>query len=268
MVKQYVLVSNEQRQMLIELIHKHGHSISRAAKSVGIYYPTAKAINKVYVREHRIQKKTFRSTIQSFDAQPLDFEIKSLSPQDIHIENLDSEIKTGHSAIKELKIKGSSQSSNTLISCKLNWCKILIKLLQRAHKFWLKYLRKIHSHPTVQPAINLSQKRSLSQLRSQSVNSVPTTFRQLRTKLRTEFLNLTHPRSEYPKLVRDFYPYPTFVCPQTNSKSRFSRTMKRLLSALVCQATEVAVSTPLRRDWPQNPFELVQNEALKLTRPI
>lgn len=68
MVKQYVLVSNEQRQMLIELIHKHGHSISRAAKSVGIYYPTAKAINKVYVREHRVQKKTFRSTIQSFDA--------------------------------------------------------------------------------------------------------------------------------------------------------------------------------------------------------
>ena len=54
MAKQYVLVSNEQRKMLIELIHKHGHSISRAAKSVGIYYPTAKAINKVYVREHRI----------------------------------------------------------------------------------------------------------------------------------------------------------------------------------------------------------------------
>ena len=201
MVKQYVLVSNEQRQMLIELIHKHGHSISRAAKSVGIYYPTAKAINKVYVREHRIQKKTFRSTIQSFDAQPLDFEIKSLSPQEIHIENLDSETKTGPTGpgpIKELKSKGSSQSLNTLISCKLNWCKILIKLLQRAHKNWLKYLRIISVHPAVKPAINLSQKRSLSQLRSQSVNSVPTTFRPLRTKLRTEILNLTHPRLEDP----------------------------------------------------------------------
>lgn len=65
MVKQYVLVSNEQRQMLIQLIHTHGHSISRAAKVVNIYYPTAKAINKVYVRENRVQKKTFRSTIQN-----------------------------------------------------------------------------------------------------------------------------------------------------------------------------------------------------------
>ena len=54
MVKQYVLVSNEQRQTLIDLIHSQGHSISRASKSVGIYYPTAKAINKVYIRENRI----------------------------------------------------------------------------------------------------------------------------------------------------------------------------------------------------------------------
>jgi len=64
MVKQYVLVSNEQRHQLIKLIHEQGQSISRAAKIVSIYYPTAKAINKVYVRENRIQKKTFRSTVQ------------------------------------------------------------------------------------------------------------------------------------------------------------------------------------------------------------
>lgn len=65
MVKQYVLVSNEQRQMLIQLIHKHNYSISHAAKIVDIYYPTAKAINKVFMRENRIEKKTFRSTIQN-----------------------------------------------------------------------------------------------------------------------------------------------------------------------------------------------------------
>lgn len=65
MVKQYVLVSNEQRQILISLIHKNGYSISRAAKIVNIYYPTAKAINKVFLRENRIQKKTFRSTTQN-----------------------------------------------------------------------------------------------------------------------------------------------------------------------------------------------------------
>jgi transposase len=63
MVKQYVLVSNEQRLLLVQLIHKEGHSISTAAKMAQIYYPTAKAINKVYLRENRVNKKTFRSTI-------------------------------------------------------------------------------------------------------------------------------------------------------------------------------------------------------------
>lgn len=49
----------------MSLIHNNGYSISRAAKMVNIYYPTAKAINKVYLRENRIQKKTFRSTTQT-----------------------------------------------------------------------------------------------------------------------------------------------------------------------------------------------------------
>ncbi len=54
MVKQYVMVSNEQRQLLVQLIHKNGYSISKAAKIVNIYYPTAKAINKIYIKENRI----------------------------------------------------------------------------------------------------------------------------------------------------------------------------------------------------------------------
>ena len=64
MVKQYVLVSNEQRQQLVYLIHTKGYSISHAAKLSQIYYPTAKAINKVFLKENRIVKKTFRSTFQ------------------------------------------------------------------------------------------------------------------------------------------------------------------------------------------------------------
>lgn len=55
-------MSNEQRQTLIQLIHTHHYSICRAAKMVGIYYPTAKAINKVYLREDRVEKKSFRNT--------------------------------------------------------------------------------------------------------------------------------------------------------------------------------------------------------------
>lgn len=62
MVKQYVLVSNEQRKRLLELIYQHSYSISRAAQELKIYYPTAKAINKVYKRERRVLKKTYRTT--------------------------------------------------------------------------------------------------------------------------------------------------------------------------------------------------------------
>ncbi len=32
----------------------------KAAEATGIYYPTAKAINKVYKRESRVQKRAFR----------------------------------------------------------------------------------------------------------------------------------------------------------------------------------------------------------------
>lgn len=48
MVKQYVLVSNEQRLKLIKLVHEKGLTIAKAAILAKIYYPTAKAINKVY----------------------------------------------------------------------------------------------------------------------------------------------------------------------------------------------------------------------------
>jgi transposase len=67
MTKHYVLVSNEQRQILIRLIHKNGYSISKAAKIVNVYYPTAKAINKVYLKENRIKKKSYYSSSDEND---------------------------------------------------------------------------------------------------------------------------------------------------------------------------------------------------------
>lgn len=53
MGKKYEPVPNEQRKLLIELIHNKGYSISKAAMMTKIYYPTAKAINKVYIKENR-----------------------------------------------------------------------------------------------------------------------------------------------------------------------------------------------------------------------
>ena len=68
MGKKYEPVPNEQRRQLIELIHGPDHmTIAGAAQKLNIYYPTAKAINKVYVREDRIQKKGFRFRIKKQD---------------------------------------------------------------------------------------------------------------------------------------------------------------------------------------------------------
>ena len=60
MPKKYKPVPNSKRQMLIRLIHEEGMNITQAAKLSDIYYPTAKVINKVYLREGRTAKKIVR----------------------------------------------------------------------------------------------------------------------------------------------------------------------------------------------------------------
>ena len=61
MTKSYRLVTNAERLQLITLIHMHGHSISEAAKRIGIFYPTAKAINRIFKSENRVVKKSTSS---------------------------------------------------------------------------------------------------------------------------------------------------------------------------------------------------------------
>jgi hypothetical protein len=51
MGKAYTQVSNDSRKELIRLIHEEGYTIAKAAEVTGIYYPTAKAINKVFKKE-------------------------------------------------------------------------------------------------------------------------------------------------------------------------------------------------------------------------
>jgi hypothetical protein len=60
MGKAYTQVSNDARRELIRLIYEENYSIVKAAELAGIYYPTAKAINKVYKKESRVQKRSFR----------------------------------------------------------------------------------------------------------------------------------------------------------------------------------------------------------------
>ena len=60
MGKKYEPVENHKRKQLIDLIHLKGYSIAKAAKELAIYYPTAKAINKIYLLENRTFKKAFR----------------------------------------------------------------------------------------------------------------------------------------------------------------------------------------------------------------
>ena len=60
MGKKYEPVPDSKRQELIHLIYEKGMNISKAAMQAGIYYRTAKAINKVYLRHNRICKKTNR----------------------------------------------------------------------------------------------------------------------------------------------------------------------------------------------------------------
>ena len=63
MGKKYEPVPDEKRQELIDLIYNKGMNISKAAQVAKIYYPTAKAINKIYVKTNRICKKVNRNRI-------------------------------------------------------------------------------------------------------------------------------------------------------------------------------------------------------------
>ena len=88
MAKTYTSVTNDQRRELIKLIHKHGLSIARAAEILGIFYPTAKAINKVYLREKRIVKRTSRiKTVSQETLSPSglrDPEMMRIQPSERH----------------------------------------------------------------------------------------------------------------------------------------------------------------------------------------
>ena len=51
--KKYTKFSDEQMKNRLKLITQENQSIAQAAHDLGIYYPTAKAIMKVYRTENR-----------------------------------------------------------------------------------------------------------------------------------------------------------------------------------------------------------------------
>jgi len=60
MVRQYVQVTDDQRRDLVRMIHNEGHSIASAAKIAYIPYDNAKAINRTYLKEKRVNKINYR----------------------------------------------------------------------------------------------------------------------------------------------------------------------------------------------------------------
>ena len=56
MGKTYVTVPDETRQEIIRLINQEGKTITEASQATGVYYPTVKAIQKVYASTGRINK--------------------------------------------------------------------------------------------------------------------------------------------------------------------------------------------------------------------
>jgi molybdenum-dependent DNA-binding transcriptional regulator ModE len=64
MVRQYVQVTDTQRLELIRLIHQEAYSIAKASKATGIPYDNAKAINRTYLKERRVNKINYRIRYQ------------------------------------------------------------------------------------------------------------------------------------------------------------------------------------------------------------
>ena len=60
MVRQYIQISDQKRNKLISFINEGNMSIAKAAKTVGIPYDNAKAINRTYQREQRISKIDYK----------------------------------------------------------------------------------------------------------------------------------------------------------------------------------------------------------------
>ena len=69
--KKYEPVKDSKRKELIELIYEQGMNISQAAKVAGIYYPTAKSINKIYLNEKRTSKKIHRDRSKTWAKKAL-----------------------------------------------------------------------------------------------------------------------------------------------------------------------------------------------------
>jgi hypothetical protein len=114
MGKKYEPVPNELRKSLIDLIHTKGYSIAKAALVTGIYYPTAKAINKVYLRENRTQKKAFRFRLKNIEKNMVvgkskNFNDKSLANTTIDILRDETDITSRECGIRTLEVNEKSK---------------------------------------------------------------------------------------------------------------------------------------------------------------
>jgi len=63
----YIQVPYERRKELIRLVYEEIYSIKQAARELGIPYHNAKAVHRIYEKEHRIGKKLTRFRLKHVD---------------------------------------------------------------------------------------------------------------------------------------------------------------------------------------------------------
>ena len=85
MGKKYVTVPDEMRQEIIRLINEDGKTITEASQATGVFYPTVKAIQKVYATTGRINKiKHWKQKVKRKRGKQMD-------PEDVYEDSSSSE---------------------------------------------------------------------------------------------------------------------------------------------------------------------------------
>ena len=80
MRKKHVPVPDEMRQEVIRLVNKEGMNLKEVSKVTGVFYPTVKAIQKVYASTGRINKvKQWKQKVKRKPCKRRDTENVSVS---------------------------------------------------------------------------------------------------------------------------------------------------------------------------------------------
>ena len=119
MGKKYVTVPNEKRHQIVKLINEDGMTVAEAAKAVDVFYPTAKAIQQIYSRTGRIDKKNkHKKTKYKRKKRRRDPENVSVSSSSFDPEHFDSGGVVSPSGVQSLPEESKAPLSDVASSSK------------------------------------------------------------------------------------------------------------------------------------------------------